>query len=47
MEKESWRIDNGGGVIEKESWRGNFESVIMGASRSHLEIARNLPEAPT
>ena len=33
MEKESWRMDHGGGVIEEESWRKNLGSVIMEASR--------------
>ena len=47
MEKESWRMNHGGGVIEEESWRGNLGSVIMEASRRHLETARSLPEAPT
>ena len=29
MDKESWRMDHGGGVIEEESWRGDLGSVIM------------------
>ena len=33
--------------MEEESWRVNLGSVIMEASRGHLETARSLPEAPT
>ena len=33
--------------MEKESLRRNLGSVIMEASRRHLETARSLPEAPT
>ena len=45
MDKESWRMYHGGGVIEEESWRGNLGSVIMEASRL-WEAFGNSQESP-
>ena len=58
MEKESWRRNHGGGLIEEESWRsleasgdiweasGRHLGGIWEASGRHLETPGRLLEAP-